>query len=85
MIKHLLKSILAFFNADDNTSYAHRDRRIEIVAEEKGIDINALRQEVTGILEKQGRVAAISMIQKRFHVPLSFAWGFVDKLDKKDQ
>ena len=79
MIK-ILKAIADFFEAE-KTEYWHRDRSIEIVAKEKGIDIDVLKEETKAMLEKEGRVEAIEKLRHRFHVPLSAAWRFVDKLD----
>jgi hypothetical protein len=76
----IFTSILDFFKAR-KTVYSHRNRTIEIVAQEKGFDIEQLRAEVQATIECQGRVEAIESLVKRFHVPLSAAWRFVDKLD----
>ena len=78
----ILKAILGFFNFE-KTAYSHRHRSIETIAREKGIDIDAIRNETRVILEKEGRVRAIHKLTHRFHVPLSTAWGFVDKLDNQ--
>lgn len=75
----MLKAIADFFKAE-KIEYWHRDRSIEIVALEKGIDIHALKEETKDLVEKVGRVEAITKLRKRFHVPLSVAWRFVDKL-----
>ena len=76
----ILKAIAHFFEAE-KTEYWHRDRSIEIVAKEKGIDIDVLKEETKAMLEKEGRVETIAKLRHRFHVPLSAAWRFVDKLD----
>lgn len=76
----VFKSILGLFTLE-KTAYSHRNRSIETIALEKGIDIDAIRRDTRAILEKDGRVVAIRQLSKRFHVPLSTAWGFVDKLD----
>jgi len=76
----ILKPMLDFFKAE-KTPYSHLNRSIEIIAREKGIDINSIRNDTKVILEKEGRVEAIHQLRKRFHVPLSAAWRFVDKLD----
>lgn len=78
----ILKPILDFFKAE-KTPYSHRNRSIEIIALEKGIDINSITNDTKEILEKEGRVEAIHQLTKRFHVPLSVAWRFVDKLDNQ--
>lgn len=80
-MKSPIKSLVNFF-CPDSTNYAHRNRSIEVVALEKNIDINILKQETEAILESVGRIQAIIAIQHRFHVPLSSAWIFVDTLDK---
>ena len=76
----ILNTIVDFFKAD-KTEYWHRNRTIEIVALEKGIDIDSIKEETIEILNKEGRVEAIVKLRHRFHVPLSAAWRFVDKLD----
>ena len=78
----IFKPILDFFKAE-KTTYSHRNRTIEIIALEKGIDINSIKEEARAILESEGRVEAIVKIRKRFHVTLSAACRFVDKLDVK--
>jgi len=78
----VFKSILNFFKAE-KTAYSHRHRTIEIVALEKGIDIDSIRDETKAILENKGRVKAIEHLTKRFHVPLSAAWQFVNNLDSE--
>ena len=50
----ILKAIAHFFEAE-KTEYWHRDRSIEIVAKEKGIDIDVLKEETKAMLEKEGR------------------------------
>lgn len=76
----ILKAIVEFFRAD-KIEYWHRDRSIEIIAEEKKIDIDSIKEEAKAIIEKQGRIEAIIKITHRFHVPLSVAKRFIDKLD----
>ena len=78
----LLKSINDFFFSE-KTEYWHRDRSIEVVALERGIDIELLSNEIREIIKRNGRIEAIKNIRHRFHVPLSSAWRFVDKIDKK--
>ena len=78
----IYKSIVDFFKAEKST-YSHRDRTIEIVALEKGIDIDLIREETRAIIEKEGTVEAVVKLRRRFHLPLSSAWRFVDKLDTK--
>ena len=76
----ILKPILDFFKAK-KTVYSHRNRTIEIIALEKGIDIDAIKDDTRAIIEKEGSVEAIVKLRKRFHVTLSAAWRFVDKLE----
>jgi hypothetical protein len=78
----ILKAILDFFKAE-KTVYSHRNRTIEIIALEKGININSIKEDTKVILENKGRVEAIINLRKRFHVTTSAAWRFVDKLDLK--
>lgn len=75
----ILKAIVDFFVAE-KTEYWHRNRSIEIVALEKGIDIDLLKAEFKEVVKNKGRVEAISILRQRFHVPLSSAWRFIDKL-----
>lgn len=79
-MKSILKTIINFFTFE-KTVYSHRNRTIEMIALEKNIDINSLKNETKIVLEKAGRVEAISQIEKRFHVTLNAAWRFVNKLD----
>jgi len=81
-IKKILKSIIDFFIAD-KTEYWHRDRSIEVIALEKDIDIEILSNETSEIIKNKGRIEAIKNLRHRFHVPLSSAWRFVDKIDNK--
>ena len=76
----ILKALSDFFKAE-KIEYWHRDRSIEIIALEKGIDIDSIKQETKTILKNEGRVEAITKLRHRFHVPLSAAWRFVDNLD----
>ena len=80
----ILKAIAGFFKAE-KVEYWHRDRSIEIVAHEKGMDIDSLKDEIKVIIKNEGRVSAITKLRHRFHVPLSAAWRFVDKLDLKQK
>ena len=80
MKKNILKAIIDFFRAS-KTEYWHRDRSIEVVAMEKGLDLKLLEKEVRNSLVNDGRVEAVSQLSHRFHIPLSAAWRFVDKLD----
>ena len=73
-------SVLDFFRAE-KTNYSHRHRTIEIIAEEQNIDIKNLEEEIKSMLERKGRSETIIKLTHRFHVPLSVAWNFVDKLD----
>jgi len=81
-VNRLFKSITDFFFAE-KTEYWHRDRSIEVVALEKGVDINSLSAEIKVTIELEGRVEAIKKLRHRFHVPLSSAWRFVNKIDNK--
>lgn len=76
----ILKNILDFFK-NEKTVYSHRNRTIEMIALEKGIDINSIRDDTKAIMENEGRVEAVVKLRKRFHVTSSAAWVFVDKLD----
>ena len=60
-----------------------RNRTIEIIALEKGIDLTSLEIETRKMLEREGKVKAIEQIRCRFHSTLSAAWRFVEKLDVK--
>lgn len=80
-MKSILTSITDFF-CPDSINYAHRDRTIEVVAMEKNIAIDSIKNDTKVILNKEGRVAAITDLRNRFHIPLASAWRFVDKLDK---
>ena len=76
----ILKAIADFFKAE-KVEYWHRDRSIEVVALENGINIDSIKQETRVMLKNEGRVEAFTKLKHRFHVPLSSAWRFVDKLD----
>jgi len=76
----IFKHVLEFFNAE-KTVYSHRNRTIEMIASEKGIDINSLKQETKAILVSEGNVEAVIKLRKRFNVTLAAAWIFVDKLE----
>jgi hypothetical protein len=52
-----------------------------MIASEKGIDINSLKQETKAILVSEGNVQAVIKLRKRFNVTLAAAWIFVDKLE----
>ena len=80
----IFKAIVDFFRAE-KIEYWHRDRSIEIIALEKEIDIDSIKDETKEILKNEGRVEAIKKLRQRFHVPLSAAWRFVDKLDQNGQ
>ena len=75
----VFRSIVAFFNPE-KTVYSHRNRTIEMVASEKNIDINSIKNETRAIRENEGSVVAVIQLRKRFHVTSSAAWNFVDKL-----
>lgn len=76
----MLKSLRDFFTAE-KTVYSHRQRTIELIAQERNIDIETIKADIKNVMEKQDRIVAITRLKKRFHVPLSVAWRFVDKLD----
>jgi len=75
----ILKAISDFFKAE-KIEYWHRDRSIEVIALEKELDIDSIKEETKAILKNEGRVEAIAKLRHRFHVPLSVAWRFVDRL-----
>ena len=81
-MKPILKSIKHFFKAE-KTVYAHRNRTIEIIAQEKNIDIDTIKDDARNILQNEGRIEAIVKLRKRFQVPLVTACIFVDRLDLK--
>ena len=74
--------IINFFRFEP-TVYSHRHHTIEIIASEKNIDLDSIKNDVRDNLTNEGRVEAILKLQKRFHVPLAIAWNFVDKLDNE--
>ena len=76
----IFKPILDFFKAE-KTVYSHRNRSIEVIAREKNIDINSIKNETKAILESEGSVEATIRLRKRFHVPLVAAWIFVERLE----
>lgn len=77
-----LSSLVSFFTAEP-TVYAHRKRTIEIIAAEKGIDLETVMADTRAILISEGRSEAIIKLRRRFQVPLATAWVFVDKLDSE--
>ena len=79
-MRRIFKAVEDFFKAE-KPSYSHRDRTIEIIALERGVDIDSIKADVKAIIEKDGRVAAIEHLRSRFHINLSAAWRYVDKLD----
>lgn len=76
----ILTSIVDFFKAK-KTVYSHRNRTIEMIALEKGVDINSIKNETRANLQSEGKVEAVINLRKRFHVTSSAAWNFVDKLE----
>ena len=78
----IFKPVLDFFKAE-KTVYSHRNRSIEMIAIEKNIDINSIKNDAQAILQSEGKVEAVISLRKRFHVTLATAWIFVDKLDLK--
>jgi hypothetical protein len=80
----IFKTITDFFTAE-KIEYWHRDRSIEVIALENKLDIETIKEETLTILKNEGRVEAITKLRHRFHVPLSVAWRFVDKLDNHNE
>ena len=78
----ILKAIRNYLN-DETTAYSHRNRTIEIVALEQGIDIDLLKQETKAMIASEGRIETIGNLKQRFRLPVSAVWRFVDKVDKK--
>ena len=76
----MLKSFFNFFKAK-KTVYSHRNRTIELIASEKNIDIQSIKNDIKVILENEGKVEAVIQLSKRFHIPLATAWVFVEKLE----
>ena len=76
----MLKTILDFFKTG-KTVYSHRNRTVELIALEKGIDITSIKDDTKKILENEGKVEAVIQLRKRFHVTTAAAWIFVDKID----
>ncbi|MDH5711780.1 MAG: hypothetical protein OEZ15_08980 [Gammaproteobacteria bacterium] len=76
----IFKAFTDFVNAE-KTVYSHRNRTIEIIAAEKNIDIDSIKNDMKAIMEKEGKVEAVIELRKRFHLPLAAAWVFVDKLE----
>jgi hypothetical protein len=79
----ILTAIKNFFKAE-TTTYSHRNRTVEMIASEKDIDINSIKNDTKAILENEGSVEAIIKLRRRFHVPLNTAWRFVHKLDQEN-
>jgi len=79
----ILKSIKDFFNTE-KVEYWHRDRSIEVVAVERKMDINIIAEETLKTIKNRGRIEAIKKLRHQFHVPLSAAWRFVNKLDNNE-
>lgn len=76
----IIEAIREYFRTE-KLEYWHRDRSIETVAKEKGMDVEVLKNEIRGVIKKEGRVEAITRLRHRFHVPLNAAWRFIDKID----
>jgi len=74
---NILKTISAFFKAD-KIEYCHRDRSIETIAVENGLDIDKIKEETLSIIKQEGRVETITKLRHRFPAPLSPAWYFVN-------
>ena len=74
--------MLNFFRAE-KTVYSHRNRTIEMVASERGLDIDSIKQEVRDVIDSEGNVEAIVRLRKRFHVTDAAAWNFVNKLGEQ--
>jgi len=79
----ILKSIINFFVAD-KVEYWHRDRSIEVIAVERKMDINEIAKNTLETIKIDGRIQAIKNLRHQFHVPLSAAWRFVNKIDKNN-
>ncbi len=79
----MLTAIKDFFKAE-TTTYSHRNRTIEMIALEKNLDINSIKNDTKTIIENGGSVEAIVDLRKRFHVTLNAAWRFVDKIEKQN-
>jgi len=47
------------------------------------MDIDLLKDETKVVLQKPGRVEAITKLRHRFYLPLSATWWFVDKLNNQ--
>jgi hypothetical protein len=77
----LLKHIVDFFT-NDKTVYSHRNRTVEMVAQEKGLELERLRSETRDLMEKEGPVSAVIILRKRFHITTAAAWVFVDRLSQ---
>ena len=77
---NIFESFIEFFKAE-KVEYWHRNRTIEIIALEMDLDIQLIKSATRIILQNEGRVEAISKLRHRFHVSLSTAWRFIDKLD----
>ena len=54
----ILKLILDFFKSE-KTTYSHRNRTIEIIALERGVDINSIKDDIKAIMENEGRIEAV--------------------------
>ncbi len=79
----ILTTIKNFFKAE-TTTYSHRNRTIEMIALEKNLDINSIKNDTKTIIENGGSVEAIVDLRKRFHVTLNAAWRFVDEIEKQN-
>jgi len=80
-MSQLFTAIKNFFKAE-KTVYSHRNRTIEMIALEKNIDIDFIKNDTKATLKNQGSVATIIQLRKQFHVTLNIAWRFVDKLEQ---
>ena len=76
----IFKAISTFFKAE-KIEYWHRNRSIEVVALEKGLNVEDIKSEFQFIIKNEGRVNAIAKLRQRYHVPLSSAWRFIDKIE----
>ena len=67
-----LKPILDFFKVE-KTTHSHRNRTSEIIALDKGIDINSFKKDTKVILDNEVSVEAIVKLRKRFHLTTAAA------------
>lgn len=80
---NIFKNISDFFFAE-KIEYWHRDRSIEVIALENKMDIDTISKKTRETIKNEGRITAIKKLRQQFHIPLSAAWRFVDKLDNNN-